>query len=91
MVELQVSVELWPLATDVGFAVRVTVGTGVVVTDTEALACDVPPLPVQASVKVAAADNAPVEALPLAGLLPDHAPEAVQDVALVELQVNVEV
>jgi len=50
-VDDHVNVLLPPLATDVGDAVNVTVGAGVVpVTETEALACEVPPAPVQLSV-----------------------------------------
>ena len=45
LVDDQVSVEDPPLATDVGFAVSDTVGTGNTVTVTEALA--LPPEPVQ--------------------------------------------
>jgi len=55
---------------------------------TESLA--VPPLPVHVRVKVVAAASAPVDWLPLVALLPLHPPEAVQAVALVELQVRVE-
>jgi hypothetical protein len=85
----QVSVELLPLDTVLGLAVKVTVGAGVVtetVADCEAL----PPLPVQVSEYVALAVRAPVDCEPLNALLPDQAPDAVQDVALVEDQVRVE-
>ena len=46
MVELHVSVELPPLATEVGFAVNVTVGAGTTVTVAVATLL-VPPVPVQ--------------------------------------------
>jgi hypothetical protein len=45
-VELQVSVDAAPLATEVGFAVRVTVGAGTTVTVAVATLL-VPPVPVQ--------------------------------------------
>ena len=57
-------------------------------TDAESLA--VPPAPVQLSMKVPTLVNAPVDWLPEVALAPDQAPEAVQDVALVEDQVSVE-
>jgi hypothetical protein len=48
LVELQVKVEVPPLATVVGFAVNVAVGTGAMVTVADA-AVLVPPVPVQVS------------------------------------------
>jgi hypothetical protein len=48
LVELQVSVEAAPLATEVGFAVNVTVGAGTTVTVAVATLL-VPPVPVQVS------------------------------------------
>ncbi len=42
------------------------------------------------SAYVAVAVRAPVDCEPFTGLVPDQAPEAVQEVALVEVQVNVE-
>jgi hypothetical protein len=74
----------------VGLAVKVTVGAGtelatVTVTDLLAL----PPLPLQLSVNVLlAAVSAPVLTEPLVARLPDHAPEAVQLVALVDDHVS---
>jgi hypothetical protein len=89
-VDDQVRVALPPLATLVGFAVNVTVGAGtelVTVTVTDLLA--LPPSPAQASVNVLlAAVSAPVLAVPLVARLPDHAPEAVQLVALVDDHVS---
>jgi antitoxin component HigA of HigAB toxin-antitoxin module len=85
----QVSVELAPLATVLGLAVKVTVGAGEV-TDTVADCDALPPVPVHASPKVELAVSAPVDCEPLVALLPDQAPEAVQEVALVADQVNVE-
>ena len=88
----QVRLELAPLATLVGFALNVTVGAGAggtVVTVVEPPV--VPPLPVQLSMKMLlAATSAPVLAEPDVGLLPDHAPLAVHEVALVEDHVRVE-
>ena len=47
-VELQVSVDAAPLATDVGFAVNATVGAGTTVTVVVAVLL-VPPVPLQVS------------------------------------------
>ncbi len=83
----QVSVELPPLATVLGLAAKATVGVGEVtetVADCEAL----PPLPVQESPYVTLAVSVPVVCDPLTALLPDQAPEAVQEIALVDDQLN---
>jgi hypothetical protein len=91
LVELQVSVELPPLATEVGLAVSVTVGAGVAlptVTVTEATLL-VSPAPRQLSEYEVVAVSAPVLWVPLVASVPLHPPEAVQEVALVELQVSV--
>ena len=90
LVEDQVSVEDAPLATEVGFAVSDTVGSGPLATVTVAEALAVPPDPVQARTNVLDVINAPLDWLPEVALLPDQAPEAVQEVALVEDQVSVE-
>jgi len=50
----------------------------------------VPLAPLQVRVNVVVALSAPVLALPLVGSLPDHPPEAVQLVAFVDDQLNVE-
>ena len=87
-VDDQLRVDAAPLATVVGLADKETVGAGeftVTVADCDAL----PPLPVQVSTKVAFALSAPVDPEPLTGSLPDHAPEAAQEAALVEDQVSV--
>lgn len=89
-VDVQESVELEPLAMVLGAAVRVTVGAGFALTVTVADWAAVPPVPVQVSVYVALALSAPVDWEPLTALVPDHAPEAVQAVALVADQVSVE-
>jgi hypothetical protein len=89
LVEDQLRVEDPPLATEVGFAVSDTAGAAdVTVTVADALL--VPPDPVQAMVNVLELVNAPLDWLPEVALLPDHEPEAVQEVALVEDQLRVE-
>ena len=60
------------------------------VTDTVADALPVPPGPVQERVNVLVIVNAPLDWLPEIALLPDHAPEAAQELALVDDQVSVE-
>jgi hypothetical protein len=61
LVELQVSMEDWPLAIDVGLAVSMAVGTGLVVTVTvAAVAGLVPPEPVHEREYVVSAAKAPV-------------------------------
>jgi hypothetical protein len=89
LVELHVSVELPPLATEVGFAVNVTVGAGTTVTVAVATLL-VPPEPVQVSVYDVVAVRAPVLCVPLVALVPLQPPVAVHEVALVELHVSVE-
>ena len=59
LVELQVSVEVPPLAIEVGFAVSVAVGTGAMVTVAIA-AVLVPPVPVHFNVYVVLAVKGPV-------------------------------
>ena len=49
-----------------------------------------PPDPVQARTNVLEVVSAPLDWLPEVALLPDHAPEAVQEVALVDDHVSVE-
>lgn len=91
-VDDQVSVD-WPPAISVaGLAVNETVGIGT--TATAALACALPPAPLQDRLKVVVAVNGPTLALPEAALDPDQPlapPLAVQPVALVELQLSVAV
>jgi hypothetical protein len=86
----QDNVALLPLAMVLGLAAIVTVGAGEV-TDTVADWTAVPPEPLQVSVYVALAVNAPVVCTPLVPLLPDQAPEPTQEVALVADQLSVEV
>jgi hypothetical protein len=63
-------------------------GEGVTVTVADWVA--EPPVPVQVSVKVELAVRFPVLCESESGLVPDHPPEAVHDVALVEFHVSVE-
>jgi hypothetical protein len=88
-VDDQLSVDEPPLTTEVGFAVSDTMGTGsVAVTLADALA--LPPGPVQLIVQVLEVVNAPLDWLPEVALAPDHAPDAVQPVALVDDQLSVD-
>jgi hypothetical protein len=89
LVELHVSVEVPPLATEVGFAVNVTVGAGATLTVAVAVLLE-PPAPLQVNEYDVAAASGPVLWLPLAALPPFQPPEAVQEVALVEFHVSVE-
>jgi hypothetical protein len=85
----QESVADCPLVTDAGLAPRVTSGGGgVTFTGTVWLA--EPPAPLQVSVKAVPPVSAPVDALPLSGFEPLQPPEATQDVALAEVQFNVD-
>ena len=59
LVELQVNVDVPPLAIEVGLAVSVAVGTGAMVTVAEA-AVLVPPVPLQVNEYVVGAVSAPV-------------------------------
>ena len=89
-VVFQVRVLLPPLLTLVGDADNDTTGAGVeAVTDTEAVAWRVPPLPVQLSVNEVVALNAPVLALPETDFEPVQPPDAVHEVALADVHVNV--
>ena len=89
LVEDQVSVVALPLATVLGLALSVSVGAGDV-TVTVADCAALPPAPVQLRVYVAFALSAPVDWEPLVAWLPDQPPEAVQEVAFVVDQLNVE-
>ena len=89
LVELHVSLEAPPLATDVGFAANVAVGVPGTVTVAVATLL-VPPVPVQVNEYDVVAVRALVLWLPLVASAPLQPPEAVHDVALVELHVSVE-
>ena len=89
MLELQVNVEVPPLAIAAGFAVNVAVGTGLAVTVTVAETAElVPPEPAQVREYVVSVVKAPVLWAPLVANEPVQPPEAPQDVASVELQVK---
>ncbi|MEJ1963981.1 MAG: hypothetical protein WDO56_21545 [Gammaproteobacteria bacterium] len=79
---LQLSMETPLLAIDAGVAVNNIVGAGGT-TITVAEALEVPPAPVQASVKLLLVASAPVDSDPFVAFVPVHAPEAMQLVALV--------
>ena len=85
---LQVRVVVPPDATTVGAALNEIVGAGDD-TVTVAVAEPEPPAPVQSSVNDELALNDEIDSVPLVAFEPDHAPEAVQDVALVLLHVRV--
>lgn len=61
-----------------------------IATVTVADALAVPPDPMQAREKVPGLVNAPIVSLPEVVLAPDHAPEAMQEMASVDDQVSVE-
>jgi hypothetical protein len=84
----QVSVELAPDVIALGPALKVTVGAGLI-TVTVAVWEPVPLGPAQVSVKDWSLVRLPVEAEPLVASAPLQPPEAVQEVAFVEDQVNV--
>jgi hypothetical protein len=86
----QLSVVLPPLGTVFAAALKVTAGAGVD-TDTVTDCAAEPPAPVQVSVYLVVAVIAAVLAEPLVLSLPLQPPEALQEVALVEDQVRVEV
>jgi hypothetical protein len=90
LVELHASVEALPLATDIGFAVSVTVGACITVTVAVATLL-VPSGPVQINEYEVVAVWALVFWLPLVASVPLQPPDAVHDVASLELHVNVEV
>ena len=87
LVDVQLNVEAPPLAMVLGLAVKLTVGAAAV-TETVADCVALPPAPVQVSTNVLLAVSAPLDCDPLIDLLPDHPPEAVQDVALVDDHVS---
>ena len=90
LVETQVNVELPPLATLVGLALKETLGAAAETVTVADCAAE-PPAPVQVRVNRVVADRAGVVLEPLRASPPLQPPEAVQDVAWVEDQVNVDV
>jgi hypothetical protein len=92
LVELQVNVDVPPLAIVDGAAVNMAVGTGFAATVTVTVtvtAAVVPPGPVQVSEYEASAVNALVSCDPLVAKVPPQPPEAAHDIALVDLHVKV--
>jgi hypothetical protein len=89
LLEVHVNVERPPAATTGGDAVNVTVGTGRMVTVATRGAAT-PPGPAQESEYAVATVNGPVLWLPLAASVPLQPPEALHEVALVELHVSSE-
>jgi hypothetical protein len=88
-VEVQFKVNGAPGAAVAKLAVSDTVGAGGgAVTVTVAVALALPPDPVQVNVKLVFAVSGAVDTLPLVASDPLHPWEAVQEVALVELQVS---
>ena len=87
LVDCQVKVEVLPGATTDGFTLKVAVGIRLTVV----LALEVPPGPEQLSEYVVAADTGPVLCVPLRLWVPLHAPDAVQEVALLEVHTKVAV
>jgi len=85
----QVSVAVPPLVIALGPTLKLTVGRGAL-TETVADWAALPPGPVQVNAYVALVMSAPVDCEPLTALLPDQPPEAVQEVALTDDQVSVE-
>jgi hypothetical protein len=89
LVEAHVSVVACPLVRVAGVAVNVSTGAGsgtVGFTLTATVREELPPGPAQVSVKSLVAVSAALASLPLSGLLPLQAPEAVQVVASLALQ-----
>lgn len=91
LVAVQLSVAAPPLCTVPGLAANASVGagTGGVVTFTVTVCVTVPPAPVHESENALLAINGPVDWDPDGGFCPDHAPDAVHEVALADDQVNV--
>lgn len=87
-VEVQLKVEVPPLATVPGELLRLTVTGAVTATYTDRFR--LPPMPVQVRVKVDEDDSGPTVSEPFIALLPLQSPLAVQLVALVEVQLSVE-
>jgi hypothetical protein len=86
----QLRVALAPFVTVLGEALREMVGGGASdVTETLVACVALPPAPVQVRVNVALALSAPVDCEPLRPLPPDQPPEALQAVALFDVQESV--
>ena len=90
LLEDQLRVDALPLPMVLGFAFRLTVTAGFALTVTVAVCATVPPAPLQVRVYAEVLVSAPVDCVPATALVPDQAPEAVQEVAFVADQVSVE-
>jgi hypothetical protein len=90
LVELHVRVEEEPDVIEAGLAVSWTVGTGAAAIATTADWLADPAVPVHVNVNVALAVKTPVLCEPEVAFVPDQAPDAVQEVTLVELHESVE-
>jgi hypothetical protein len=88
LLEFQDNVAASPVATEAGFTVSETVGTGKI-TVTVALWAAVPPAPAQASANTLVSFSAPVDSVPDNGFAPLQAPDAAQSVAFALLQDSV--
>ncbi len=86
----QVSVDDPPDATLAGEALNATVGSGAAATVTVADLFAEPPVPAQVSAYVEFAVTAPVDCVPDVDFVPDHAPLAEHELALVLDHVSVE-
>ena len=86
LIELHFSVETPPVATTVGYATKVAIGMTLTTVDTLL----VPPVPVHDKEYELGIVSAPVLWVPLVAFVPLQLPEAVHEVALVELHVKVE-
>jgi hypothetical protein len=90
LVALQVSVAVPPLTIVVGLRVSVTIGAGgEPATVTPTVWPELPPGPAQLRLKLAVALSGPVETLPFSSSLPLQPPDAVHEVASLELHVSV--
>ena len=90
-VDDHVSVAALPFNTLVGLATSETVaagGGGMSATTTVTSLVEIPPAPAQLKLNVLVAVNGPVDWLPAVVFAPDHAPDAVQDVAFVDDHVS---
>jgi hypothetical protein len=86
-VEVHIRMEVPPPGTAAGTAAKSTVGRGFTVTMVIAGAL-APPGPVQVRINVAVAVSVPELCEPLTPSVPLHAPEAMQDVAFVEVHIS---
>ncbi|MFZ1866199.1 MAG: hypothetical protein WAU39_18405 [Polyangiales bacterium] len=86
--EVHVSVEATPSATVVGLALNEMSGAGTAPTATSTEALATPPGPTQEREKLATPSIGPTGSVPETALEPDQAPDALQLVAPVELQLK---